>query len=139
MARLNHCEFIGNVGKDPVVKEFTGGSKIATLNLAITEKWKDRSGQPQEHTEWVPLVFNDNLAKTVEQYVHKGDALYVCGRMRTRSYTDAQGVQKYTTEIVVLDMQMLTRRDGAGAQAPAAASTAAPADPEDNPNDDLPF
>ena len=77
MARLNHCEFIGNVGKDPVVKEFTGGSKIATLNLAITEKWKDRSGQPQEHTEWVPLVFNEGLAKTVEQYVHKGDALYV--------------------------------------------------------------
>lgn len=139
MARLNHCEFIGNVGKDPVVKEFPGGSKIATLNLAITEKWKDRSGQPQEHTEWVPLVFNEGLAKTVELYVHKGDALYVCGRMRTRSYTDAQGVQKYTTEIVVLDMQMLTRRDGAGAQAPAAASPAAPAGPEDNPGDDLPF
>lgn len=138
MARLNHCEFIGNVGKDPVVKEFTGGSKIATLNLAITEKWKDRSGQPQEHTEWVPLVFNDGLAKTVEQYVHKGDALYVCGRMRTRSYTDAQGAQKYTTEIVVLDMQMLTKRDGAGAQAPAAAP-AGPAAPVDDPDQDLPF
>lgn len=135
---LNKVMLIGNVGKDPeirYVENASGATKVASLTLATTERYKDRNGESKENTEWHNLVAWRGTADIIEKYVKKGSQIYVEGRLRTRSWSDANGVKKYTTEILVDTLQLLGKKSDnpapfaatTAATAAATASTAAPA------------
>ena len=100
---VNKVILVGNLGKDPEVRNTQDGSKIVNLTLATSETWNDRaSGERKERTEWHRVVvFNDRIGEVVEKYVRKGSKLYVEGAVQTRKWTDQAGVEKYTTEIVI--------------------------------------
>lgn len=108
---VNKVILIGNVGKEADIKDFKDG-KMATLTLATTDKgYTLQNGtQVPDRTEWHNLVFNGRLAEVVEKYVHKGDKLYIEGKIRTRSFDDKSGVKKYVTEIMVGNMEMLSQK-----------------------------
>jgi len=124
MASVNKVILIGNLGKDPELRYNPSGVAFCTISLATTRNWKNReSGEKQEETEWHRVVFNDKLAEIVGQYAKKGKPLYVEGRLRTRKWTDKEGKDVYTTEIIANEMQLLGGRDdGDSAPAPAPAS-----------------
>lgn len=113
---LNKVMLIGNVGRDPEVRYLDGngasgaGTKVATFTLATTERYRDRSGEQRENTEWHNIVAWRQSADIAERFVRKGTQLYIEGRLRTRSYTGQDGVKKYTTEITVDNLQLLGRR-----------------------------
>lgn len=146
---VNKVILIGNVGADPDVRYLEGGTAVANLRLATTERYKNKNGENIDQTEWHNIVLWRGLAEIVEKYVHKGMRLYIEGRIRTRSWDDQNGNKRYTTEIWADNMQMLSYKqegDNTGAvprsfntpvnpepAAPAAASLA----PDDS--DDLPF
>ncbi len=157
---VNRVILIGNVGQDPRVKYFDTGSAVATFPLATTDRGYTLQNGTQipERTEWHNIVASNRLAEIVDKYVHKGDKLYLEGKIRTRSYSDQSGAMRYITEIYVDNMEMLTPKgagQGAGtsAQQGAATSSQQPqqmqqnqqpqqsqAQPvQDNPADDLPF
>lgn len=127
---INKALLVGNVGAEPEVRTTPSGTKLAKVSLATTRTFKDRSGERQEKTEWHRLTFWDRLAEIVEQYVGKGDRLYVEGRIEY-STTEQDGQTRYWTEIVVQELVML---GGEKREAPAPAS----ASPFDT-SDDLPF
>ncbi len=102
MASLNQCNFIGNVGRDPEIRYSQDGKAVASLSIAVTEKWKDN-----ERTEWVRVVAFGKLAEIIGQYVKKGSPLFISGRLQTRTWDNKEGVKQYTTEIVADKMQML--------------------------------
>lgn len=110
---INKVILIGNVGQDPEVR-YTGdvnnGAKVATLRIATTERYRDRNGNLQEHTEWHSVVVWRNQADVVEKYVKKGSQLYIEGRLRTRSWDDQTGNKRYVTEIVADTLQLLGRK-----------------------------
>lgn len=150
---VNKVILIGNVGRDPEVRYLDSGIAVASLPLATTDRAYTLANGTQvpERTEWHNLVLWRGLAETAEKYVHKGDKLYVEGKIRTRSYDDQTGAKRYVTEIFVDSMEMLSPR---GTAAPGAAaqqlgmSQGAPAQPmaqsqatpaQDNTTDDLPF
>jgi single-strand DNA-binding protein len=115
MARsLNKVMLIGNLGSDPEVRTTPSGTKVAKLSLATNRAFQDRSGQQQEKTEWHRLTFFGRLADIVEQYVTKGDRLYVEGRIEYSQTQDDQGGTRYWTDIVVNEMVMLGQGGGAG-------------------------
>ena len=128
---LNKVMLIGNVGKDPEVRYFDGNSpqnassKVARFTLATTERYRDRSGEMRENTEWHNLVAWRNSAELAEKYIRKGSQIYVEGKLSTRSWTDQSGAKRTTTEIVVDNIQLLGKREGnapeGGAYTPAAA------------------
>ena len=153
---------MGNLGNDPEVRATAAGARIANISLATADSWMDKTtGQRQERTEWHRVVFFNRLAEIVEQYLTKGSQVYVEGRLQTRKWQDQNGQDKYTTEIVANEMQMLGGRGGAGGggdyqstapmdppakqaapaqAAPAAAAPAAAAGgPDINFDDDIPF
>lgn len=101
---------IGRAGKDPEVRQFEGGSKVANFTLATDESYTDRNGQRQNATEWHNIVLNGKLADVAQQYIHKGSMLYVGGKIRTRSWQDQQGNKHYQTEIVGMSLQLLDPR-----------------------------
>jgi single-strand DNA-binding protein len=159
---LNKVTLIGNLGNDPEVRSTTGGSRVATFSLATSRQWNDAAGAKQEKTEWHRCVAwnskGSNLADIVERYVKKGDKLYVEGRIEYRQWQDKEGQTRYSTEINVRELIMLSSRSGGGdfegdssaRRAPAATKSKATAggaadDFEDFPNalndadDDLPF
>lgn len=141
---LNKVQLIGNVGKDPDVRYLDSGVAVATFPLATTERGYTLANGTQvpERTEWHNIVLWRGLAETAEKYVHKGDKLYIEGKIRTRSYDDQNGVKRYVTEIFGDNMEMLTPRasqTAAPVQSSAAPPASAPAQPENNPSDDLPF
>ncbi|MBQ4352825.1 MAG: single-stranded DNA-binding protein [Prevotella sp.] len=107
---MNKVMLIGNVGKEPEVRYYDQDQAVAQVRLATTERgYTLQNGtQVPDHTDWHNLVFYRNLAKIVEQYVHKGDKLYIEGRIRYRSYDDQKGQRRYVTEIYVDNMEMLT-------------------------------
>lgn len=109
MPSLNLCQFIGNVGREPEVRTTTSGQHVASWSMAVNESWKDSSGQKQEKTEWIKCTAWGRLAEIVAKYVTKGSPLYVSGRMSTRKWQAQDGSDRYTTEIVVSDMQMLSK------------------------------
>jgi single-strand DNA-binding protein len=124
MASLNKCIFIGNSGAAPEVRQFDNGNKVANVRIAVTERYTDRNNQPVENTEWIPLVFNGKLADIAAQYIQKGTSIYVEGKWKTRKWTDQSGVEHYSTEVRVDNMQLLSPRpqaqQPAQPQAPAA-------------------
>lgn len=111
MASLNRVTLIGNVGKDPEIKTFPSGNKVASITLATSERYKDRNGEQKEDTEWHSVQAFGKLADIVERFVHKGSLLYLDGKIRTRSY-EADGRTVYRTEILADHIQMLDRREG---------------------------
>lgn len=134
---VNKVTLLGNTGKAPDFKEFDNGGCVATITLATTKRgFTTKDGrQIPERTEWHNIVLQNGLAKVANQYVKKGDKLYIEGELRTRSYDDAQGVKRYITEIVATDMEMLTPKGiEAGTQAPPVPDAPAP-----DGTDDLPF
>lgn len=100
---VNKVILLGNLGRDPEVRSTQDGMKIVNLNIATSERWKDRNtGEQRERTEWHRVViFNENLARIAEQYLRKGSTVYLEGQLQTRKWTDQQGVEKYTTEVVL--------------------------------------
>ena len=169
MASVNKVIVVGNLGRDPEMRSFPSGDQVANITVATTDKWKDKqSGEMKEATEWHRIVFNGRLAEIAGQYLRKGSQVYVEGSLRTRKWTDKDGIEKYTTEIRADQMQMLGSRqgmggggggqddggshDGGGYQAPqrsAAPAARAPARPApaaaksasgfDDMDDDIPF
>ena len=100
---VNKVILVGNLGRDPEIRSMPNGDRIANLSIATSEQWRDRAtGERKEKTEWHRVViFNDNIVKVVENYVKKGSTVYIEGALQTRKWTDQQGVEKYSTEIVV--------------------------------------
>ena len=123
MARgLNKVMLIGNLGADPEIRYTTGGSAIANLRLATAESWRDKeSGEQQERTEWHRVVFFGRLAEVAGEYLKKGSQIYVEGRIQTRKWQDKDGSDRYSTEIIANEMQMLGGRGGATGSAGASA------------------
>jgi single-strand DNA-binding protein len=117
MARgVNKVILVGNLGQDPEAKYTQSGMAVVNVSLATTDSWKDKSsGQQQEKTEWHRLVFFGKLAEIASQYLKKGSQVYVEGRLQTRKWQGQDGQDRYTTEVVVSDMQMLGGRGGQGA------------------------
>ena len=110
---INKVILIGNVGQDPEIRyagDAVNGAKVATIRLATTERYKDRNGNLQEHTEWHTVVVWRNTADVVEKYVKKGSQIYVEGRIRSRSWDDQNGNKRYATEIMGDTLQLLGRR-----------------------------
>lgn len=113
MARgINKVILIGNVGVDPEVRYMPNGNAVATISIATTESWKDKqSGERQERTEWHRVVCFNRLGEIVGEYIRKGSKVYIEGSLRTRKWQDQQGQDRYTTEIVANDLQMLDGRN----------------------------
>lgn len=107
MASVNKVILIGHLGKDPETKYMTNGEAATNIALATTEVWKDKSGEKQQKTEWHKITFYRKLAEVVGEYCKKGKSIYVEGRLETRKWTDKQGIDRYTTEIIATDMKML--------------------------------
>ncbi|MYM64618.1 single-stranded DNA-binding protein [Pseudomaricurvus sp. HS19] len=116
MARgVNKVILVGNVGQDPEMKYMPSGGAVTNVSIATSEQWKDKqTGQPQERTEWHRVVFFNRLAEIAGEYLRKGSKVYIEGSLRTRKWQDQSGQDRYTTEIVAGDMQMLDSRGDAG-------------------------
>ena len=153
MASINKVILVGNLGRDPEVRYTPDNNAITNISVATTDRYKDKhTGEQKEITEWHRVVFFNRLAEIAGQYLKKGSQVYIEGRLRTRKWTDQSGVDKYTTEIIADQMQMLGSRsggsgggvaydDGYGAPAAAPAPARAPAakKPVDDLEDDIPF
>jgi single-strand DNA-binding protein len=103
MASVNKAIIVGNVGKDPEIRSFQNGGRVASFSVATSERWKDKaSGEQKERTEWHRIsVLNENLVSVVERFVTKGSKLYIEGQLETRKWTDTSGAEKYSTEVVL--------------------------------------
>lgn len=124
MRGVNKVILIGNCGKDPETRYLPSGGAVANVSIATSESWKDKtSGESKEKTEWHNVVFYGKLAEIVGQYVKKGSSVYIEGRIQTRKWTDKEGKDRYTTEIIADQMQMLGGKpNGADKPAPTAVS-----------------
>lgn len=116
MARgVNKVILVGNLGKDPEVRYMPNGGAVANVTVATSEQWKDKqTGEQKERTEWHNVVFYQRLAEIVGEYLKKGSQIYVEGSLRTRKWQDKSGNDRYTTEIIASEMQMLGGRGGGG-------------------------
>ncbi len=153
MASLNKVMLIGNLGADPEVRATGTGQTVATLRIATTERWLDKSGGKQEKTEWHRIVVWGKQAELCKEYLSKGRSIYVEGRLQTREWNDKEGNKKYTTEVVAQRIQFLGSAQGAGkpktteaefgdSPAPSASSfgdTSMPGFPVDGGDSDIPF
>jgi len=145
---VNKVILIGNLGADPEVRYTPDGAQVANFNLATSESWNDRtSGEKQERTEWHRLVVWRKLAEIAGQYLKKGSKIYIEGKLQTRSWEDQSGQKRYTTEVVVNELQMLdSRGEGGGGGGGISRDPGPAAQPEYGPppgaaaeEDDLPF
>ena len=114
MASVNKVIIVGNLGRDPETRYMPEGGAITNISVATTEKWKDKNGEMQEKTEWHRVAFFGKLAEIAGEYLKKGSQVYVEGRLQTRKWQDKDGQDKYMTEIVANQMQMLGSRQGMG-------------------------
>lgn len=120
MASVNKAIIVGNLGRDPETRYMPNGEAVTNITVATTENWKDKnSGEKKELTEWHRITFYRKLAEIAGQYLKKGSQVYVEGRLQTRKWTDKDGIDKYTTEIIADTMQMLGSRQGMGGGAPS--------------------
>lgn len=136
MASVNKVIILGNVGQDPEIRQ--GNFIVAALSIATTRKWRDKAGETQSETEWHRVFAFGRLAEIISQYVRKGDPIYIEGRLRTRKYEDKQGVERWVTEIIAEQLQLLRQKDSdeKPAQAKPAAQRRAPESTYDS---DVPF
>lgn len=111
---VNKVILIGNLGKDPEVRYMPNGKAVANITVATSETWKDQQGQQQERTEWHRCTMYDRLAEITGEYLKKGAKVYLEGKLQTREWQDQQGQKRYTTEIIVSEMQMLDSRGAGG-------------------------
>jgi single-strand DNA-binding protein len=158
MASVNKVIIVGNLGRDPEMRYMPSGDAMATIAVATTDSWKDKNtGEKKEQTEWHRITFFGKLAEIAGQYLKKGSQVYIEGSLRTRKYTDKDGVEKYATDIRADTMQMLGGRQGMGsapmdegysapaprqqvpASAPAPRQAAKPAPNFSDMDDDIPF
>ncbi len=161
MASVNKVILLGNLGRDPEVRYAPSGAAVCNVSIATTRQWKDKSGERKEETEWHRVVFYDRLAEIAGEYLKKGRPVYVEGRLKYGKYTDKDGVERYTTDIIATEMQLLAGREGGdeggsyysrsregreGREAPARAQPARPAPAAkpaagdfDDMDDDIPF
>ena len=153
MARgVNKVTLIGNLGNDPEVRYSGNGNAVANVSLATAESWRDKdSGEQQERTEWHRIVFFGRLAEIVSEYLHKGSQIYVEGRLQTNKWQDKEGNDRYTTQIVANEMQMLGSRGSASTNQESAPQIEPAPDsspkqsqplaesPVDEVDDDIPF
>jgi single-strand DNA-binding protein len=158
MASVNKVIIVGNLGRDPETRYTPSGEALTTISVATTDTWRDKaSGEKKENTEWHRIVFFGKLAEISGQYLKKGSQVYVEGSLRTRKYTDKDGVEKYATDIRADSMQMLGSRQGMGGgasmddgyesaapaprqnNAPASRPAAKPAANFSDMDDDIPF
>ncbi len=162
MASVNKVILVGNLGRDPEVRYLPSGDPVANVTIATSSKYKSKTGEMVEETEWHRVTFFGKLAEIVGQYLKKGRSVYVEGRIKTRKYTDKDGVEKYATDIIANEMQMLGGREGAGepsggddegggysrpaaparpaaAARPAPAAASKPSSGFDDMDDDIPF
>ena len=107
MASVNKVIIVGNLGKDPESRSFPDGSPVCNISVACTEKYKDKSGESKEVTEWVNVVFFGKLADIAADYLKKGSSVYVEGKLKTEKYTDKNGVERFATKVIASSMQML--------------------------------
>ncbi len=111
MSSLNQTQLIGHLGADPILRSLPDGTKTATLSIATTDTWKDKtSGEKKEKTEWHRVAAFGALAEIIEKYLKKGAQIYVSGKLRTRKWTDKENIERYTTEIIARDIQMLDKK-----------------------------
>jgi single-strand DNA-binding protein len=113
MASVNKVILIGNLGKDPETRYMPNGDAVTNITVATTDAWKDKSGEKQEKTEWHRVTFYRKLAEIVGEYLKKGSQVYIEGRLETKKWTDKEGIERYTTEIIASDMKMLGSKPGA--------------------------
>ena len=161
MASVNKVILVGNLGRDPEIRYLPSGEPVANVTIATSSKYKNKAGEMVEETEWHRVTFFGKLAEIVGQYLKKGRSIYVEGRIKTRKYTDKDGIEKYATDIIANEMQMLGSREGMGepsgedegagysrpapasrpaaAQRPAAPAAAKPSSGFDDMDDDIPF
>ena len=126
---VNKVILIGNLGQDPEVRYMPSGGAVTNVSIATTESWKDKnSGQMQDKTEWHRVVFFNRLAEIVGEYLRKGSKVYVEGRLQTRKWQDQSGQDKYTTEIIANEMQMLDSRGAGGGAGEYGGASTAPMD-----------
>ncbi len=115
MASINKVILIGNLGRDPEVRRTPSGTAVCNLRLATTRNWKDKNtGERQEETEWHSVVLYDRQAEVAGEYLRKGRPVYIEGRLKTRKWTDKDGIEKYSTEVIAESMQLLGGREGMG-------------------------
>jgi len=131
---LNLCQFIGRLGRDPELSYMPNGNAVCKISIAVGEHWKDQSGQKQERTTWVPIVAFGKLAEVMGQYLTKGSRIYVSGKMQVRKWQAQDGSDRWSTEIVASEMQMLDSKEssgpaGAGHQSGAQGSAPPPSNP----------
>ena len=113
---VNKAVILGNVGDDPSIRYMPNGKAVANFTVATSESWKDQQGQKQERTEWHRCTAYDKLAEIIGEYIKKGSKLYLEGKLQTRKWQDQQGQDRYTTEIIVSEMQMLDGKPQQGSQ-----------------------
>jgi len=117
MASVNKVILVGNLGRDPEVRYMPSGDAMVNISLATTDNWRDKNGEKQEKTEWHRVVMFGKVAEIAGEYLKKGSQAYFEGRLQTRKWTDKEGQERYTTEIVADRMQMLGSRSGGSARA----------------------
>lgn len=141
MASVNKVILLGNLGRDPEVRYGTNGKAVCNLRIATTRNWKNKdSGERQEETEWSAVVLYERLAEIAGEYLKKGKSVYIEGRLKTRKWTDKEGVEKYVTEIIGDSMQLMGGRDEAPAKGKqAAASGSKPRADEQDDDGSIPF
>ena len=137
---FNKVMLIGNLGADPEIRSFQNGGKVANLRIATSERWKDKTGEMQERTEWHTVaIFSEGLVNVVERYLSKGSKVFVEGKMQTRKWQDQSGNDRYSTEVVIQGFGgTLTMLDGPSGQSQQGNRSPAPA-PQDDLDDDIPF
>ena len=146
MAGVNKVILVGNLGADPEVRQLPSGEPVVNLRIATSESWRDKnSGERKEKTEWHRVViFNENLAKVAEKYLHKGSKVYLEGALQTRKWSDKDGVEKYSTEVVLQrfrgELVMLdSKGEGGGSRERSGASEAPASFQRDEMEDEIPF
>lgn len=142
MRGVNKVIVLGNVGQDPELKNLPSGSAVCNVSIATSERWKDKtSGEQKEATEWHRVTFYGRLAEIAAEYLRKGSQAYVEGSLRTRKWQDKSGADRYTTEIIAAELQLLGKGDGQRSERPAQAKAPAQQQASDRfvDDDDIPF
>lgn len=142
MSSLNQCNFIGRIGKDPETRYMSNGDAVTNITLAVDESYKNKSGDRVDKVEWVNIVFYRKLSEIAGKYLKKGGLIFISGKQETRKYTDKNGIERYTTQIIANEMKMLGGKPESISQQQQESRTQNKANVsgfEDSDIDDIPF